>query len=107
MLSLGWTQFSARWKQNFLMVLQIAAVMVIGVFFVTTYKKQTAQYDPFKEIMSREGIVCTINIAKVNDYGGIQGYISSLKGIEEYDVSTIIGGYYIRRNICIRHGIQQ
>lgn len=92
MLSLGWTQFCARWKQNFLMVLQIAVVMLIAVFFVTTYKRQTAQYAPFKEIMSGEGAVCALDIMKVNDFGGVDAYLSQLNGIDTYDLSSTIYG---------------
>ncbi len=92
MLLLGWIQFSARRKQNFLMILQIAVVMVIAVFFVTTYKKQTAQYDPFKEIMSGEGAICMIDIVKINDLGGVDAYLSQLNGIDTYDVSSTIYG---------------
>lgn len=88
MLYLGLTQLYIRWKQTVLMAIQIATVMVLGVFIITTYQRQSAQYTPFKEFMEGEGVAFMGNRKGYFDYGGLEGFLSELKKVE--DVSYVL-----------------
>ncbi len=83
MLYIGIREMLRSWKQSLLMVVQVGLIMFLTVAAVTVYREQSVKYSYLKDLLKKDGFVSGLNLADVNEAGGLDK-LMRIKGIDEF-----------------------
>ncbi len=84
MIFFGITGVYNNLKRTFLMSIQIAIVLFIGLVLVSTYKHQSLKYNPFKNLLEEQGVSLYADSSFYNQYGGVNEMVSQMKSVKSY-----------------------
>ena len=72
-------------KRLLLSALLLSVVFFITIVYFSAYDRQYSKYNPFRGLLEGQGHTAFVDMAFVNDLGGMDGLVKKLKKVKSYE----------------------